>query len=54
LPLIIPKKATGSLAVQDEFNERDYREFLSMSKNIEESAGAGSESFPGAFLNPKK
>ena len=52
--MIIPKKATGSLVVQDEFNERDYQEFLSMSKNIEESAGAGSEPFPGAFLNPKK
>ncbi|CAG8554788.1 11629_t:CDS:2, partial [Funneliformis mosseae] len=54
LPLIILKKATGSLAIQDKFNERDYQEFLSMSKNIEKSAGAGSEPFPDIFLNLKK
>src|SRR5688572_14934238 len=44
---------TGSLAVQDEFNEMDYREFLLMSKNVEERAGTGSEPLPGNFLNPK-
>jgi hypothetical protein len=54
LPLITPKVATGSLAVQDEFNEMDYREFLLMSKNVEERAGTGSEPLPGNFLNPKK
>ncbi|CAG8721243.1 3403_t:CDS:1, partial [Funneliformis mosseae] len=54
LSLIIPKKATSSLAIQDEFNERDYQEFLFMSKNIKESTRAGSESFPDAFLNLKK
>jgi len=54
LPLITPKVATGSLAVQDEFNEIDYREFLLISKNVEERAGTGSEPLPGNFLNPKK
>ena len=53
IPLITPKETTGSLAIQDEFNEIDYREFLSMSRDVEEMAGLGSEPFPGTFLNPK-
>jgi hypothetical protein len=51
LPLIEPKKATGSLGVH---NEVDYREFLSMSRNVETKAGTGTEAFPGEFLSPKK
>lgn len=53
LPLIAPKKVAGSLAVQDESNEIEYKEFLSMSRDVEEMAGIGSEYFPGTFLNPK-
>ncbi|CAI2190286.1 20497_t:CDS:1, partial [Funneliformis geosporum] len=54
LSLITPKEAIGSLAVFDEFNEMNYRKFLSMSINVEEMAGLGSKSFPGSFLNPNK
>ncbi|CAG8617173.1 11334_t:CDS:2 [Funneliformis caledonium] len=53
LPLITPKVATSSLAIQDEFNGMDYLEFLSMSKIVEERAETGSESFLGNFLNSK-
>ena len=48
------EKTAGSLAIQDEFNEIDLREFLLMSNDVEEMAGIGSESFPGTFLNPKR
>lgn len=54
LPLIKPKETIGSLAVQDEIDVTGYHEFLSMSRDVEEMAGTGSESFPGSFLNPKR
>jgi hypothetical protein len=31
-----------------------YSEFLSMSKDVKDKAGTGSEPFPGAFINPMK
>ncbi|GBC36556.2 uncharacterized protein LOC110040724 [Rhizophagus irregularis DAOM 181602=DAOM 197198] len=54
ITLITPKETTGSLVIHDEINGIDYREFLSMSRNVEEMAGTGSEPFPGTFLNPKR
>ncbi|PKY38938.1 hypothetical protein RhiirA4_452040 [Rhizophagus irregularis] len=54
LSLITLKETTGSLAIQNEFDGIDYQNFLSMSRNVEEMAGTGFESFPGTFLNPKK
>ena len=31
-----------------------YSEFLSISKNVTEKAGTGSEPFPGTFMKPMK
>ncbi|CAB4442105.1 unnamed protein product [Rhizophagus irregularis] len=52
--LLASKETSGSLAVQDEFDEIDYQKFLFMSRNVEKMAGTSSESFPGTFLNPKR
>ncbi|CAG8715596.1 10712_t:CDS:2, partial [Rhizophagus irregularis] len=53
LPYITHKEKVGSLA-HDDFDLLEYFEFLSMSKNVKEKAGIGSEPFPGALLKPKK
>ncbi|PKY32170.1 hypothetical protein RhiirB3_450169 [Rhizophagus irregularis] len=50
---IAHKEKVGSLA-HDDFDLLEYFEFLSMSKNVKEKAGIGSEPFPGALLKPKK
>ena len=54
LPDIAHKEKVSSLAHDDDFDLMKYFEFLSMSKNVKEKAGIGSEPFPGAFLKPKK
>ena len=51
---IAHKENVGSLAYDDEFDLIKYFEFLSMSKNVKENAGIGTEPFPGILLNPKK
>ncbi|CAB4375937.1 unnamed protein product [Rhizophagus irregularis] len=48
------KETVGSLAAHDNFDLMDYSEFLSMSKNVKEKAGEGSEPFPGTLLKPMK
>src|SRR5271156_104102 len=52
--LLAPKKTTGSLAIHNELDGFDYREFLSMSRNIEQMAATGTKLFLGVFLGPKK
>ena len=55
LSYIAPRETVGSLATHDEdFDLKRYFEFLSMSKNVKENAGTGSEPFPGALLKPTK
>ena len=54
LPYIAFKKSVGSLAAHEDFELMKYSEFLSMSKNVMEKAGTGSEPFPGTFMKPMK
>jgi len=54
LPYIAFKKSVGSLAAHEDFELMKYSEFLSMSKNVTEKAGTGSEPFPGTFMKPMK
>ena len=54
LPYIAHKETVGSLAHDDEFDLIKYFEFLSMSNNVKENAGIGTEPFPGTLLKPKK
>ena len=42
------------LAAHEDFELMKYSEFLSMSKNVTEKAGTGSEPFPGTFMKPIK
>ena len=51
---IVPKETVGSLTAHDKFDLKKYSEFLTMSKNVKEKAGIGSEPFPGEFLKPMK
>lgn len=52
---IAPKETVGSLAAHDDdFDLKNYFEFLSMSKDVKKKAGVGSEAFPGSLLKPKK
>ncbi|CAG8724606.1 1471_t:CDS:2, partial [Ambispora leptoticha] len=50
LQFIKQRTTKGSLFIQ---NENDRYEFLSMSRNIEESSGTGVEPFSGEILGPK-
>ena len=50
LPYIAFKKSVGSLAAHEDFELMKYSEFLSMSKNVTEKAGTGSEPFSGIFF----
>jgi hypothetical protein len=54
LPYIAFKESVGSLAAHEDFDLIQYFEFLSMSKNVKDKAGIGSEPFPGAFMKPMK
>jgi hypothetical protein len=54
LPYIAFKESVGSLAANEDFDLMQYSEFLSMSKNVKDKAGLGSEPFPGAFMKPMK
>ena len=50
LPYIAFKKSVGSLTTHEDFELMKYSEFLSMSKNVTEKAGTGSEPFLGTFM----
>src|SRR5436309_112060 len=54
LPYIAFKKSIGSLVTYEDFELMKYSEFLSMSKNVTEKVGTGSEPFPGTFMKPMK
>ncbi|RGB36328.1 hypothetical protein C1646_758227 [Rhizophagus diaphanus] len=54
LPYIAFRETVGSLAAYDNFDLLDYSDFLSMSKNVKEKAGMGSEPFPRTLLKPMK
>src|SRR3989337_464659 len=55
LSYITSRKTVGSLAAyDDDFDLQKYYEFLSMSKDVKEKAGAGSKAFPGTLLKPTK
>ena len=54
LPYIAFKESVGSLAAHEDFDLNKYFEFLSMSKNVRDKAGIGSEPFPDAFMKPMK
>ena len=54
LPYIAFKKNVRSLAANDDFDLMKYTEFLSMSKNVKDKAGVGTELFPGEFLGKAK
>ena len=54
LPYIAFKETVGSLAANDDFDLKEYFEFLSMSKNVKENAGIGSEAFLGELIKPTK
>jgi hypothetical protein len=54
LPYIAFKESVGSLAANEDFDLMKYSEFLSMSKNVKDKAGTGSEQFPGIFMKPMK
>ncbi|CAG8704228.1 6108_t:CDS:1 [Funneliformis caledonium] len=54
LPYIALKKTVGSLTANEDFDLMKYSEFLTMSKNVKEKAGTGSEPFSGALLKLMK
>lgn len=54
MPYIAFKETVGSLTAHDDFDLKQYFEFLSMSKNVKDKAAVGSEAFPGELLNPTK
>ncbi|CAG8717240.1 1582_t:CDS:2, partial [Funneliformis caledonium] len=54
LPYIAFKETVGSLAVNDDFDLKEYFEFLSMSKNVKENVGVGSETFLRELIKPMK
>ena len=54
MPYIAFKETVGSLAVHDDFDLKDYLEFLLMAKDVRDKAGVGSEAFPGTLLKPMK
>ena len=51
LQFIKQETMSGSLSI---YNGNDYQKFLSMSVNVEDNSGTGSEPFPGELLGPKK
>ena len=54
LPYITLKETVGSLTANEDFDLMKYSEFLTMSKNVKEKAGTGSEPFLDALLKPMK
>ncbi|CAG8759531.1 17842_t:CDS:2, partial [Funneliformis caledonium] len=54
LSYIATRKTVGSLATHEDFDLKDYSEFLMISKDIREMVGIGSEPFLGTFLKPMK